>query len=62
VSKPNKRWYPTTPEMRAFIGVNILMDIDQKAEIAHYWSTDEFLGSVGLHHMFPHDCFECLTK
>jgi len=63
VSKPNKKWYPTTPEeMRAFIGVNILMGIDQKAEIAHYWSTDEFLGNVGIQRVFPRDRFECLTR
>ena len=62
VSKPNKKWYPTTSEMRAFIGVNILMGIDQNAEIAHYWSMDEFLGNVGIQRVLPRDCCECLTR
>ena len=63
VSKPNRKWYPTTPEeMRAFVGVNILMGIDQKAEIAHYWSTDDFLRNVGIQRVFTRDRFEFLTR
>ena len=34
--KPNRRWYPTTPEeMRAFIGINVMMGIDRKPEVHH---------------------------
>ena len=63
VSKPDTKWYQTTPEeMKAFIGVNILMGIDQKPEIASYWSTDEFLGNVAIQRVFPRDRFEHLTR
>jgi len=42
------KWYPTTAEeMRAFVGVNVIMGIDQKPELCNYWSTDEFMGNVG---------------
>ena len=38
------KWYPTTAEeMRAFVGVNVIMGIDQKPELCNYWSTDEFM-------------------
>ena len=63
VSKPDTKSYPTTPEeMKAFIGVNILMGIDPKPEIASYWSTDELLGNVGMQPVFPQDRFEHLTR
>lgn len=63
VSKPDTNWYPTTPEeMKAFIGVNILMGIDLKPEIDSYWSTDEFLGNMGIQRVFPRDRFEHLTR
>lgn len=39
ITQPEKRWYPTTAEeMRAFVGVNIIMGIDRKPELSHYWS------------------------
>ena len=63
VSKPNSKWYPATPEeMKAFIGVNIMMGIDQKPEISQYWSTDEYLGNVGIQRVFPRERFEHLTR
>ena len=47
-TRPNPRWYPiSSEEMKAFVGVNIIMGIDQKPEISSYWSTDEYLGNKG---------------
>ena len=41
----NSAWQPTTvEEMRAYIGVNILMGFHQLPEIDHYWSSDDMLG------------------
>ena len=61
--KPDRKWYPTTSsEMRAFVGVNILMGIDQKPELSHYWSTDDFLGNAGIRRVFPRDRFESLCR
>jgi len=55
------KWYPTTvEEMRAFVGVNVIMGIDQKPELCNYWSTDEFMGNVGIQRVFTRDCFESL--
>ena len=34
----------TAPEMRAYIGLNILIAIHQLPHIDHYWSTDDLLG------------------
>ena len=37
-------------EQRVIWGV--IMAIDQKAELCNYWSTDEFMGNVGIQHAF----------
>ena len=57
------QWYPTTAEeMRAFVGLNVIMGIDQKPELCNYWSTDEFLGNVGIQHVFTPDHYESLCR
>ena len=54
--------YPTTAEeMRAFVGVNVIVGIDQKPELCNYWSTDEFLGNVVIR-AFMCDRFESLCR
>ena len=61
-NKPDAKWYPTTPEeMRAFVGVNMIMGIDQKPKLYNYWSKDEFLGNVGIQRVFTRDRFESLS-
>jgi len=61
--KPDKKWYPTTAdEMRAFIGVNIIMGIDKKPTIYQYWLTDPFLGNPGIQSTFSRDRFEALCR
>ena len=61
--KPEKMWYPTTAdEMRAFIGVKIIMGIDKKPTIYQYWSTDSFLGNPGIQSTFSRDRFEAICR
>ena len=48
--------------MKAFVGVNIIMGIDQKPEISSYWSTDEYLGNEGVKKVFPRERFEVLNR
>ena len=61
--KPDSKWHPTTPqEMSAFLGINVMMGIDQKPTIAHYWSTDPFLGNPGIQAVLPRECFEALWR
>ena len=59
-NKPDMKWYPTTAE--AFVGVNIIMGIDQKPELCNYWSTDEFMENVGIQRVFTRDRFESLCR
>ena len=62
-NKPDMKWYPTSAEeMKAFVGVNVVMGIDQKPELCNYWSTDEFLGNVGIQRAFTRDRFESLCR
>ena len=55
------KWYLTTAEeMRVFVGVNVILGMDQKPELCNYWSMDEFLANVGIQRTFMRDCFESL--
>ena len=63
VQRPDNKWYPTTSEeIKAFIGVNIIMVIDQKPAIPHYWSTDPYLGNPGIQSVFLRERFEGLNR
>ena len=56
VEKPNRKWYPTTSEeIKAFLGINIIMGIDQKPALTHYWSTDPYLGNQGIQSVMPRE-------
>ena len=46
----------------AFVGINIIMGIDQKPEMCNYWSTDEYMGNEGVKKVFPRERFEALTR
>jgi hypothetical protein len=61
--KPDSKWYDTTPEeVKAFIGVNIIMAIHKKPAVYLYWSSDPFLGNPGIQAVFSRDRFEALTR
>ena len=61
--KPDSKWYDTTPEeVKAFIGVNIIMGIDKKPAVYLYWSSDPFLGNPGIQAVFSRDRFEALMR
>ena len=63
VQKPDIKWYPTTPEeMKAFLGINIIIRIDQKPALTHYWSTDPYLGNRRIQSVMPRERFEALTR
>ena len=63
VHKPGIKWYPTTSEeMKTFLGINIIMGIDQKPAHAHYWLTDPYLGNQGIQSVMPWKRFEALTS
>ena len=60
--KPDRNWYPTmADEIRAFVGVNIIIGIDKKPQISTYWSTDPYLGNQGIQSVFPQERFEALS-
>lgn len=42
-------WTDCTPqEVRAFIGINIIMGIDKLPDTRLYWSTDDLVGNAGI--------------
>ena len=51
---PCYEWYDTTvPEMKAFVGVLLLMGIHKLPSIADYWSTHKYLGVPNISAVFP---------
>ena len=58
---PRYGWYDTTvPEMKAFVGVLLLIGIHQLPCIADYWSTHKYLGVPGIAAVFPANRFNHL--
>ena len=58
---PRYGWYDTTvPEMKAFIGVLLLMGIHQLPCLADYWSTHNYLGVPSIAAVFPANRFNHL--
>ena len=54
-------WYDTTvTEMKAFVGVLLLMGIHQLPSIADYWSTHKYLGVPTISAVFPANRFNHL--
>ena len=48
-AEADANWTDTNvPEMRAFLGINILMGINQMPEADMFWSTNQFLGNSGV--------------
>uniref|UniRef100_A0A8W8HZR8 PiggyBac transposable element-derived protein domain-containing protein n=1 Tax=Magallana gigas TaxID=29159 RepID=A0A8W8HZR8_MAGGI len=56
-------WYPTTsPEMKAFFGLNIIMGINQLPRIDMYWSENPFVGNEGFKKCMTRTRFEKLLQ
>ena len=56
-------WHATTiEEMRAYIGVNILMVFHQLPEIDHYCSSDDMLGVPGMMKIMAKHRFKKMTQ
>ena len=54
-------WYDTTvTEMKAFVGILLLMGIHQLPSIADYWSTHKYLGVPTISAVFPANRFNHL--
>ncbi|RUA04709.1 MAG: hypothetical protein DSY43_05900, partial [Gammaproteobacteria bacterium] len=51
----------TREEMRAYIGINIIMGMVRLPSIASYWSTDDFFANTGIKKVMSKNRFEELT-
>lgn len=61
--QPDKYWMPTDgEEMKAFIGLSLLMGVNPKREYADYWSADPFLGVVGFQRVMTLNRYEKLCQ
>ena len=48
-------------EMKAFIGINIIMGITKLPQVALYWSSDDFFGNQGIKKVMTKNRFEEIT-
>ncbi|KAJ8262971.1 hypothetical protein COCON_G00154280 [Conger conger] len=61
--KVDAHWHPTDlREMRAYIGLNILMGINQLPDYGMYWATDIFIGNAGFKKTMTARRFEKLNQ
>ena len=59
----DKHWYSTTAdEIKAYIGINILMGIAQLPEGRDYWSSDQLLHNDYVAKRFSRNRFEKLSR
>ncbi|XP_046904701.1 piggyBac transposable element-derived protein 4-like [Hypomesus transpacificus] len=61
--KSDPHWHPTDlREMKAYIGLNILMGINQLPDSGMYWASDIFIGNAGFKKTMTARRFEKLTQ
>ena len=52
-SQQNERHFITNPEeMKAFVGINYVMTVNQLPNIPMYWDCDHFIGISGIQNIF----------
>ncbi|XP_069105020.1 piggyBac transposable element-derived protein 4-like [Argopecten irradians] len=63
VTGPDPRWRPTTAdEMRAYVGMNVMMGVKQLPRIWCYWSTDKRYGDPFISGVMPKTRFLKLNQ
>uniref|UniRef100_A0AAQ4PUI2 Si:ch211-130m23.5 n=1 Tax=Gasterosteus aculeatus aculeatus TaxID=481459 RepID=A0AAQ4PUI2_GASAC len=61
--KSDPHWHPTdVREMRAYVGLNVLMGINQLPDTGMYWASDIFIGNAGFKKTMTARRFEKLTQ
>ncbi|XP_028852305.1 piggyBac transposable element-derived protein 4-like [Denticeps clupeoides] len=61
--KPDAHWHPTDGrEMRAFLGLNVLMGVNQLPDLGMYWASDIFIGNAGFKKTMTARRFEKLNR
>uniref|UniRef100_A0A8C1NK07 Si:ch211-130m23.5 n=1 Tax=Cyprinus carpio TaxID=7962 RepID=A0A8C1NK07_CYPCA len=61
--RSDAHWHPTDiREMRAYVGLNILMGINQLPEYGMYWASDIFIGNAGFKKTMTARRFEKLNQ
>ena len=52
----------TSEEMRAYFGLCIIMGINSLLRIAMYWSSDSFIGNMGIQNVMTKNRFEAISQ
>ena len=52
----------TSAEMKAFVGINVIMGINVLPSLALYWSSDSFFGNQGIKKVMPKNRFQEISS
>ncbi|XP_033730112.1 piggyBac transposable element-derived protein 4-like [Pecten maximus] len=62
-NRGDPKWPDTnSAEIKAFIGINVLMGIQYMPETDMYWSSDDYLGNIGVKNVMPCNRFQKLSQ
>ena len=53
-----RNFITTNEEMKAFLGVNYMMALNQLPKLSLYWDSDVFIGNTGIQNVFIRDRFK----
>ena len=60
---PDPYWEDVTvPELRAFLGINILMGVNELPETDMYWSSDPLIGNAGIQKLMTCNRFQKIMQ
>ena len=59
----DQSWYDTTvEEMKAYLGINVMMGIHIMPQLDNYWSSDDYLGVRGIMAVMSRSRFKKITQ
>ena len=62
-SKPDPSWTPTNPEeIKAYIGIHIIMGLVNYPRYHLYWSQDDYFANYGIKNTMPRKQFQLLER
>ena len=52
----------TLEEIKAFLGVSVVMGVNILPSISNYWSSNQFLGNEGIQKVMTKNCYENISR
>ena len=62
IARLNKWQDTTSQEVKAYLGICLIMGINNLPRLAMYWSSDPFIGNTGIQNVLTKNRFEELSQ